>query len=170
MYVTPAQFQEACNDSIHVAQFKIQVSDEEAVGFRMFNLMLAINVRGMCCPESAHPKWGDVSRALASSKLRGSVLKGTLICNHYHGPFMTKKFSYQLKEAAEILMATCTDQFLDDLQDSYHYDVQDDTQALTREAWLEAPGIKTRLPQVSGMQCPGPHSFLILCLTVGMGE
>ena len=161
MYLLPAQFQEACKNSRHVAQLKSQVSDEEAVGFRMFNLMLAINVRGMCCPESAHPKWGDVSRALASSKLRGSVLKGTLICNHF---FMTKKFSYQLKEAAEILMATCTDQFLDDLQDNYHCDVQDDTQALTREAWLEAPGIKTRLPQVSGMLCPGPHSFFKTCV------
>ncbi|OLP93892.1 hypothetical protein AK812_SmicGene24164 [Symbiodinium microadriaticum] len=95
------------------------VCDEEASGFRMLNLLNALN---------------------------GSLLKATLLVNHYRGPFATKKNRYTLQEGAKLLVETCTDEWLEDLQEAYQYDCRDAAATLTREHILESPGVYTRLP------------------------
>ena len=107
-----------------------EVADEEASGFRMLNLLQALHIRSLPIPESCHPFWNDVERALVSSKLKGAVLKASLLTNHYRGPFNTKKNRYTMQEGASLL-------------------VESPEAVLTREKILEARGVKNRLPQAS---------------------
>ena len=91
-------------------------------------------------------------RAMSSSKLKGSALKATLLVNHYAGPFHTKKNKYTLQEGAELLCQTCTDDWLESLQESYQFDVGDATAVLTRDKILEARGVSSRLPRESWLR------------------
>ena len=70
--------------------------------------------------------------------------------NHYRGPFATKKNRYTLQEGAKLLVETCTDEWLEDLQEAYQYDCRDAAATLTREHILESPGVYTRLPAATG--------------------
>ena len=112
----------------------------------MLNLLNALNLRLVPIPESCHPLWNDTLRALASSKLKGSVLKGTLLVNYYKGPFCTKKNRYTVQQAATLLADTCSDAWLDEMQESFQFDRRSADEVLTRDAILEAPGIANRLP------------------------
>lgn len=121
--------------------------DEESCGFRALNLAYGpLSVRGAPIPECAHPAWNDSSRALQSSGLKPSVLKGTVLVNNYKGPFHSGRNGYSLQEAAQRLAATCSDEFLSELSLSYGFDTGLPDVELTREAFLSAPGIATRLP------------------------
>ena len=94
----------------------ISVTDEEACQFRALNLLFGpLRVRGMPIPEYNHPAWNDFSRSLVSSGLKPSVLKGTLICNHYAGPYRSGKFGYDIQVASRKLLLSCSDDFLVDL-------------------------------------------------------
>ena len=98
----------------------ICVSDEEGVQFRVLNLLFGpMRLRGMPLPEAAHPCWGDASRALQSAGLKSAVLKGTLMCNHYRGPYKSGKWGFDLQQCAKRLCLTCTDDFLESLSPSF---------------------------------------------------
>lgn len=105
-----------------------------------------MKLRGMPLPEASHPTWSDASRALASSGLKPAILKGTLLANHYRGPFKSGRFGFDLASAARKLILTCSDSYLESLSMGFAYDIGDPRAVLTREAFLNSPGIATRLP------------------------
>ncbi|CAE7760134.1 unnamed protein product [Symbiodinium sp. CCMP2456] len=134
-----------------LADFRVpvEVADEEAMGFRCLNLLFGpMWLRGCPLPEYCHPVWGDVSRALNSSKLRGSVMKGTLLTNFYKGPFQSRTNTFHLKEAAKLFAQTASEDELDLLSPGYAFDMglPEDT-ILTPEMVLQSPGISSNLPQ-----------------------
>ena len=125
----------------------ITISDEESSQFRALNLLFGVmKVRGMPLPEACHPTWNDASRALQSSGLKPAILKGTLLANHYRGPFKSGRFGFELATAARKLMLTCSDSYLENISMGFAYDIGDPRAVLTREAFLNSPGIATRLP------------------------
>lgn len=84
--------------------------------FRGMNLLFGVmKLRGMPVPEYSHPAWNDSSRALQSASLKGSVLKGTIICSHYRGPYKSGKAGYDLQSVARKLLLTCGDEYLEAL-------------------------------------------------------
>ena len=97
----------------------VTTSDEESCQFRALNLLFGpLGVRGMPIPEQAHPMWNDCSRAMASCGLKGALLKGTLLINHYAGPYKSGRFGYDLQSVSRMLMLSCTDEYLEDLSGS----------------------------------------------------
>ena len=67
--------------------------------------------------------------------------------NYYGGPFHTKRNAYTVQEAARLLVDTCSDEWLADMEEAFQYDKRDPEAKLTREQILDSPGIKTRLPR-----------------------
>ena len=130
----------------------LQVADEEACGFRAMNLLYGpMACRGAPIPEYAHPAWNDTLRALASSKLNGAVMQGTLLCNYYQGPFHSGTHGCHLQEAARKLADSCSDDFLAELGVGHIEDMGlPDHYVMTREDILECPGVATKLPQDLG--------------------
>jgi hypothetical protein len=47
-------------------------------------------------PEASHPAWNDASRAMTSSGLKSSLLRGTVLVNHFQGPFRSGRFGFEL--------------------------------------------------------------------------
>ena len=125
------------------------MADEEACGFRAMNLLYGpMAVRGAPVPEYAHPAWNDTSRAFTSSGLKSAVLKGTLLCNFYRGPFHSGAHGYHLQEAATKLAATISSEELIQLSPDYAYDMRlDPDHLMTAQDIADAPGVATRLPQ-----------------------
>ena len=106
-----------------------------------------LGVRGAPMPEFAHPLWGDTTRALSSAGLKPSVMKGTLLCNFYRGPFQSGTAGTNLQEAATLLAETCSEEFLADLSPAYARDMKlDEGYSMTRDDILQCPGVATRLP------------------------
>ena len=70
-----AEFQSGVSNSLHVARFS--------------GLLLL-------------RAWGDISRALVSAKLKGAMVKATVIINHFRRPFRSGRFGYDLSQAAEM--------------------------------------------------------------------
>ena len=121
-------------------QPETQVSDEEAVQVRAMNLLAGLNLRVLPSPESAHAQWGDFLRALDSSKLKLPCLKLTLITNY------GSRFKFNAKKAAENLMATCSDDYLDSLAERVSFDLgRAELHTVTRDEWMAAPGIATSI-------------------------
>ena len=127
-------------------QPETQVSDEEAVQVRAMNLLAGLNLRVLPSPESAHAQWGDFLRALDSSKLKLPCLKLTLITNYGRGPWNSGRFKFNAKKAAENLMATCSDDYLDSLAERVSFDLgRAELHTVTRDEWMAAPGIATSI-------------------------
>ena len=125
----------------------VTVTDEEGVNFRSSNLLSGpMHVRTFGIPESSHPAWNDTSRALQSSRLKAALLRGTVICNHFRGPFRSGKFQYDLREAAISFLASCNDDTIERLSEDYAFDTGVRNCTLTKELFLDTPGIQTRLP------------------------
>ena len=125
----------------------VTVTDEESCQFRALNLLFGVmKLRGMPLPEAAHRTWNDASAAFSSASLKAAILKGTLLANHYRGPFKSGRFGFDLATAAHKLIRTCSDSYLENLNMGYAYDIGDPRAVLTREAFLDSPGISTRLP------------------------
>ena len=103
----------------------VTVTDEEACQYRALNLLFGpLRVRGMPIPEYNHPAWNDFSRSLVSSGLKGSVLKGTLIRNHYAGPYKSGKFGYDIQVAARKFLLSCSADCLEELSNFEYFKEQ----------------------------------------------
>lgn len=81
-----------------------KAADEEAVGFRCFNILLSLGLRGLAVPDSAHQQWGDYGRALVACGLKGASLKLTLICQCGSGPYTSGRNHFTNYAAAELLL------------------------------------------------------------------
>ena len=125
------------------------VQDEEAVNFRASNLLAALFLRVFSIPEASHPCWNDASRAMTSSGLKSAMLRATVCINHYKGPYRSGRFGFELKEAALSFLRSVTDTELDVHSEDFAFDIGDPTAVLTKEKFLESPGVQTRLPAVS---------------------
>ena len=92
------------------------LSDEEKCQFRALNLLYGVlKIRGMPQSDYAHRAWNDVTLALNRSGLKPAVLKGTLICTYYRGPYQSAAHAYDLQTAARKLMLTAPDSLLEEL-------------------------------------------------------
>ena len=81
---------------------KSKVPDEEgqqtkAWGF-LFDLRAA-GLDGFNEPEMSHPKYNSFKRAVHDSGLEGALLKGTLMSQCKHQPFMSLNNAKNLKQA-----------------------------------------------------------------------
>jgi hypothetical protein len=103
-----------------------------------------LGIRGFPTPESSHPLWGDYLRAVASTGLNGSCMKGTLICNFAHGPFNSGRWQHTLQESAEHLMSKVTDEWLEEKSDRISFDRGLDSHEATREDGVQASCIAGR--------------------------
>ncbi len=102
-------------------------------------------VRGFPEPESSHPKWGDFSRALESSGLNGSAMKGSIVCNYGSGPFMSGSNQCTIKQAAQSLMDSVGPEFLDRLSDQVAFDRGLKHWHLSKDDWMETRSIARRI-------------------------
>lgn len=123
------------------------MADEEAVGFRAFNLLLALGLRGAAFPDASHGQWGDHERAIASAGLNGSILKGTLICGCGSGPFTSGRNHFTANQAAELLLEGKDDAWFDQFNADIAFDrgIPEQEVSVTTEDWLGSPGIGPRL-------------------------
>ena len=130
----------------------VLLQDEETVNFRASNLMSGpLFLRSFSVPEASHPAWNDASRAMTSSGLKACLLKGTVLVNHFKGPYRSGRFGFELKEAALAFLRTTSDSELAAHSEEFAFDTGDITAVLTKEAFLASPGIRTRFPAVIWM-------------------
>ena len=124
--------------------------DEESVQHRASNLMAGpLFLRCFAMPESSHPQWNDCNRALQSSGLKSAVLRGTVLANHFRGPFRSGRYQYELEEAAYAYLRHVSDEDLASFSEEFAFDVGDREAVLTKAAFLGCPGVKTRLPSAA---------------------
>lgn len=130
------------------------MADEEAVGFRAFNLLLALGLRGCAFPDVSHQQWGDHERAIQSSGLQGAILKGTLICSCGAGPYTSGRNHFTVSRAAELLLQDKDEDWLEQFAADVAWDrcVPEHEVCLTKEDWLQSPGIGTRLKKACRVQ------------------
>lgn len=123
------------------------MADEEAVGFKCFNLLIALGIRGVALPDACHQQWGDYGRAIDACGLRGATLKLTLICAFGSGPYTSGRNHFTTERAASLLLAGKDDEWFDSFLPGYAFDQRrPETECiLTAEQWLDSPGISNRL-------------------------
>lgn len=128
----------------------IFLQDEEGVNFRASNLAAGpLHLRSFSIPEAAHPLWNDTSRALQASRLKGPLLRGTVLCNHFKGPFRSGRRQFDLTEAAYAYLRDTPEDVISLLSKEWAADTGFPGAVLTPDAFLNAPGIQTRLPAVT---------------------
>lgn len=94
----------------------VTLTDEERCQFRALNLLFGVlKIRGLPQSDYSHRAWNDVSLCLTRAGLKPAILKGTLLCSHYRGPYQSGKFGWDLQSVSRKLMLTCSDSFLDSL-------------------------------------------------------
>jgi hypothetical protein len=121
-------------------------------------------MRGLVLPEHNHPKWNDFLRACASSQLTLAMLKLTLLANYGRGPFKSGRFGYTVAKAAEKLMSSeqVDEDWLAQTAEHVAFDNNmspEEFGELTRDRFLESPGVKTRIKEASSyvcVPCDGP--------------
>ena len=126
-----------------------EVADEEAVGFKCFNILLSLGLRGLAVPDVSRQQWGDYGRALTSAGLRGASLKLTLICANGSGPYTSGRNHFTNTKAAELLLEGKDLERFDQHNIDYCFDqrVGEGGLQLTAEDWMKSPGITGRLKQ-----------------------
>ena len=136
------------------------LQDEETVNFRSSNLLSGpLYLRAFSVPEASHPAWNDSSRAMLSSGIKASVLKATILVNHFRGPYRSGRFGFELSEAALAFLRTISDEELEaKYSEEFAFDTKNPTAVLTKEAFLQSPGICNRLPSAIW------HGLVSLCL------
>lgn len=137
---------------LHLRRILVLLQDEEGVNFRAANLCAGpLYLRCFSIPEACHPLWNDTNRALQSSKLKSSILRGTVLTNHFKGPFRSGRHQFELVEAAlSYLRSVSDDELCSQWSEDFAFDIGDPGAKLTKEAFLSSPGIQTRLPAVAG--------------------
>ena len=119
------------------------------MNFRASNLLAGpLHLRCVPTAEFSHPCWGDTSRALVSSSLKGTILKATVIINHWRGPFKSGRHGYDIQEAARCYVRDTPADVIAGLSEDWCFDVGREGDTLTPVAFLASPGIGTRLPVV----------------------
>ena len=129
-----------------------KLKDEEAVQIRSMNALCALGLRGFPIAERAHPLWNDYLRAVDGSGLKLSTLKLTLLINSGRGPYHSGKNNFTIEKATLHLLANCTDDFLQSLAEPVWRDKGAKGRcpaSVSREDWLNARGIRTRLKEDS---------------------
>ncbi len=124
--------------------------DEEAVNFRSSNLCSGpLRMRCFPTPESSHPQWNDCSRSLVSSTLKATLLKATLLVNHFKGPFRSQTYAFDLQEAARRYLKDTRGSQLHTISESWSEDMGfSDVKQLTEQEFMDTPGVRNRLPAV----------------------
>ena len=128
-----------------------EVADEEAVGFRCFNILLALGLRGLAIPDVSHQQWGDYGRAIYSAGLKGATLKLTLICANGSGPYTSGRNHFTNGRAAELLIEGKDAEWFSQFTTDYCFDqrVPEGETLLTADDWMQSPGITGRLKQAT---------------------
>ena len=126
-----------------------KAADEEAVGFRCFNILLSLGLRGLAVPDSAHQQWGDYGRALVACGLKGASLKLTLICQCGSGPYTSGRNHFTNHAAAELLLEGKDPEWFEQFTHDYCFDqrIGEGDLILTADDWMASPGITGRLKQ-----------------------
>ena len=68
-------------------------------------------------PESTHSQWNDIKNSIRRSSLQHVVLLSTTLSNVAHGPYKSGRNMLSLREAAEDLAATMSDEQFSELVD-----------------------------------------------------
>lgn len=120
-------------------EFKsIKVMDEETGGFKMANILPALNLNVVPEPETSHPKWNDWQLAVDDSGYRSAAMKGTLLANWGDGPFGSGANRSTLGDAAEILMEKAPGSYRESLASKHAFDQGDGSDGhLTAEEWVQ---------------------------------
>ena len=136
---------------LHARRILVLLQDEEAVNFRAANLCAGpLFLRCFSIPEACHPLWNDTNRALQSSKLKSTILRGTVLTNHFRGPFRSGRHQYELEEAAlSFLRSISEEELQSQWSEDFAFDLDDPQATLSKDAFLNSPGIRSRLPAVS---------------------
>ena len=131
-----------------------KAADEEAVGFRCFNILLSLGLRGLALPDCSHQQWGDYGRAITACGLKGSTCKLTLICACGAGPFTSGRNHCTNTCAAELLLEGKDNQWFDQFNNDYCFDLRvgEGEVQLTADDWMNSPGITGRLKQALPFQ------------------
>ena len=117
---------------------------------RSINLLCAMGMRGFALQESSHPQWNDWLRAADSAQMKLSILKLTLLINSGRGPFRSGKNAFTIERATHHLLADCSQEYLDSLAEQVWRDHGSKGHVpprITKEDWLQARGIRTRLKE-----------------------
>ena len=122
------------------------------MGFRCFNILLALGLRGLAIPDVSHQQWGDYGRAIASAGLRGANLKLTLICSCGSGPYTSGRNHFTNTMAAELLLEGKDSDWFFQFNTDYCFDqrVPDGDMLLTADDWMQSHGVTGRLKQATG--------------------
>ena len=133
---------------LHLRPILVLLQDEEGVNFRAANLCAGpLYLRRFAIPEACHPLWNDTNRALQSSKLKSAILRGTVLTNHVRGPFRSGRHHFDMVEAAlAFLRSLPEDELSTQWSEDFGFDIGDPAAILTKERFLNSPGIRTRLP------------------------
>ena len=128
-----------------------EVSDEEAVQTRACNFIIGVlHCRGSVEPESLHPTWGDLKRAVAAAgNMQSVLLKATFLANFGSGPFLTGRGRVDIATAAENLMQQCSDEQLEEWAEHVQFDRADGTlerTGFTRADFLASDIVQKRTP------------------------
>ena len=115
------------------------------------NLLCSMGLRGFPLQEVCHPQWNDYLRAADAARMKLSVLKLTLLVNSGRGPYHSGRNQFTIERATYHLLSACDDEYLQSLAESVWRDKGCQGHGpprVTKEDWLQAPGIRTRLKQV----------------------
>ena len=108
-------------DPLQDRRILVTLTDEEKCQFRALNLLYGVlGIRGLPQADYSHRAWNDCSLALNNSGLKPAILKGTMLCGYYRGPYKSGKFGFDLQSVARKLMLTCSDEYLNDLSIFQH--------------------------------------------------
>lgn len=103
-------------DPLQDRRILVTLTDEEKCQFRALNLIYGVlGIRGLPQADYSHRAWNDCSLALSRSGIKPAVLKGTMLCNYYSGPYKSGKFGFDLQSVARKLLLTCSDEYLAEL-------------------------------------------------------
>lgn len=80
-----------------------EVSDEEALQFKMAYSLQQIGLRMMITPEAMHGLWNDTRNAIRRSGYQYTLLLSTTIGNVLHGPWKSGMNRQTFQEAANDL-------------------------------------------------------------------
>ena len=143
---------EGCCLDRMLEQHASEAADEEATGFRMMNLLLALGLRALPFPECSHQKWGDFGRAVSAAGLSGTMLKATLLVNSGTGPWASGRNQFTSRRSAELLVTQMDAEFFAELSLKVAADrgLPEGSLEVTADDFLEGVGIKTRLKKAWG--------------------
>lgn len=131
-------------------EFRKFIPDEEASQTKALNFLWDTDfcgLRGMSDPEAAHPRWNALNRCSDKALLRGSMLKGTAICNYKRGPMNTGQNAAIAKESLALKIRDCaTEEWLEQRTDMIAQDAQMDAAATAEEMLAQWKSYNERRP------------------------